>query len=273
MGRVPRIPCPDAGSSHQTGCRAHPSARRLGRDRVRCELRRPGRLPRAGRIRRPRAHARPLRGRRAPDQRVRGAHRVAARPRTRGLGAPDVQRSRHPHAVEDLPLDAAVDVLDVRLPRAVRPAARAGARRRVRHRQGRRTDGVHPAHRPRRPDGAADRRRAGVAAGALQRAAAHPAARRPPLARARGPPPDAIRTRPRSRAVARPRLRPRGLLVELPGERGAARGRRLLRAARPRQGADGAPGGRPRRPGRALPGQLDPPSDARARRGRHLLRR
>ena len=172
MGRVPRIPCPDAGSSHQTGCRAHPSARRLGRDRVRCELRRPGRLPRAGRIRRPRAHARPLRGRRAPDQRVRGAHRVAARPRARGVDAPDLQRPRHPHADEDLPLDPAVDVLDLRLPRAVRAAARAGARRRVRHGQGRRPDGVHPAHRPRRPHRAADRRRARLAAGALQRAAA-----------------------------------------------------------------------------------------------------
>ena len=116
--------------------------------------------------------------------------------------------------IEDLPLDAAVDVLDVRLPRAVRPAARAGARRRVRHRQGRRTDGVHPAHRPRRPHRAADRRRPRLAARALQRAAGHPASRCAPVARAGGPP---ARLRRRPRAVARPRLRARGLLVELPG--------------------------------------------------------
>ena len=206
MGRVPRIPCAHAGSSHQTGCRAHPSARRLGRDRVRRELRRPGRVPRARRIRRARAHARPLRGRRAPDQRVRRADRVAAGPRARELDAPDLQRPRHPHADEDVPLDAAVDVLDLRLPRAVRAAARPGARRRVRHGQGRRPDGVHPAHRPRRPDRAADRRRPRLAAGALQRAAGHPAARRAPLARPGGPP---ARLRRRPRAVARPRLRAR----------------------------------------------------------------
>ena len=115
-----------------------------------------------------------------------------------------------------------------------------------------------------------DRRRPRLAAGALQRAARHPAARRAAVARAGGP---SARLRRRPRAVARPRLRARRLLVELPGARRAARRRRLLRAARPRQGADRPPGGRPRRPGRALPGQLDPPPDARAGRGRHLLRR
>ena len=123
-------------------------------------------------IRRARAHARPLRGRRAPDERLRGADRVAARPRARGLDAPDLPatssstRRRRPSAGPSRGRSRPSTTP------SCAPAARAGARRRVRHGQGRRADGIHPAHRPRRPHRAADRRRPRLAAGALQRAAA-----------------------------------------------------------------------------------------------------
>ena len=74
--------------------------------------------------------------------------------------------------------------------------------------------------------------------------------------------------------MARPRLRPRRLQLELPGGGRDARRGRLVRAPRPRQAS---------RPSRspatsaldavALPGQLDPPPAAGGDRGRRLLRR
>ena len=222
-------------------------------------------------IRRARAHDRPLRGRRAPDERVRRADRVAARPRPRGVDAPDVPatssstRRRRP---------SAGPCRGRSRPSTTPSCAPCCARRRPTSSSTRpRSTGARDS--PCTPTAATSRAPLIVdaprlAAGALQRAAGHPAARGAPLARPGGPP---ARLRRRPRAVARSRLRARRLLVELPRARGAARRRRLVRAARPRQGADRAPGRRPRRPGRALPGQLDPPPDARAGRGRHLLRR
>ena len=59
-----------------------------------------------------------------------------------------------------------------------------------------------------------------------------------------------------------------GLRLELPGRRRAARRRRLVRPARPRQGPDAAARRRRRRRRRALPGQLDPPRAAPRGRGR-----
>ena len=213
MGRVPRIPCPDAGSSHQTGCRAHPSARRLGRDRVRRELRRPGRLSRARESvpqsvapTRARAHARPLRGRRAPDERVRRPHPVAARPRARGVDAPDLQGPRHPHADEDLPLDPPVDVLYLRHPELCARCAQAPDVHFDTAKVDSRTDS--PCTRPRRPHRAADRRRPRLAAGALQRA--RPSSRPTPLAgpevhpHASGDDPSCARPRLRARATPEP---------------------------------------------------------------------
>ena len=44
-----------------------------------------------------------------------------------GADPPDVRRARHPPAVHDAPLGAAVDVLDVRLPRALRAACGSSA--------------------------------------------------------------------------------------------------------------------------------------------------
>ncbi len=191
-------------------------------------------------------------------------------PRAERVDPPDVRRRSLIHTpARDFRWRAALHVLDVRLPEPVRAAARPG-RRGVRDGEGRRAHRVHRPHRPRRPHGAADRRRARLAAGAVARRARDPAAGGAAVARAGGPP---VRHRRRPRAVARPRLRARGLLVELPGRRRAARRRRLVRAARPRQGADRAPRGRPVGPGRALPGQLDPAPDAPPDRGRRLLRR
>ena len=99
---------------------------------------------------------------------------------------------------------------------------------------------------------------------------ADPAAERPPLARPGGP---SARHRRRPRDLARPALHPPRLLVELPGRRRAARRRRLVRPAAPRQGPDGRARRRPRPARRGLPGQLDPAPDARPGRGRRLLRR
>ena len=78
---------------------------------------------------------------------------------------------------------------------------------------------------------------------------------------------------PGPRALARPALRPRRLLLVVPRGRRAARRRRVLRPARPRPRADGAPRGRRRRPGRALAGQLDPAPDPPRDGRRRLLRR
>ena len=121
--------------------------------------------------RRARAGARPLRDRRAPDLRLRHPHRVA-----RGDGPEGSHRQTFgelvvhtPHGTSRWP--AALDLLDVRLPRALR-AALGPVRRRVRDRQGQRAHAAtRSSHRPRRRDRAADRRRARLAADAAATAA------------------------------------------------------------------------------------------------------
>ena len=119
----------------------------------------------------------------------------------------------------------AVDVLDLRLPHAVRAAVRAG-RRRVRDREGRRPHGATSST----PTAATCARRssstrsAGAAYARRGRdrpapgGAASPAASR-----------STRRRRRRDGAVARPQLRPRGLRLELPRRRGDAGRRRLVR--------------------------------------------
>ncbi len=88
-----------------------------------------------------------------------------------------------PHV--DHPDAASVDVLDLRLPGALRAAVPA-VRRRVRDGQGRRADRHHRAHGPGRPGRAAGRRLPGLAPGpGLQRLPAH---RRAAVTRARGAP-------------------------------------------------------------------------------------
>ena len=109
-------------------------------------------------------------------------------------------------------------------------------RRRLRDRQGRAAAPANTvAHRPRRPDRAAGRRRARLAAGARLRGYQPPDA---PLSRG-------LEVHPCGRRrgagdLDRPRARARRLRLELPGRRRAAHRRRLLRPALPRQGPDGA---------------------------------
>ena len=130
MGRVPRIRqrrMPVRATKR--GAERTPLQRRLRRADLRRELRRPRGRARARGHRRARAHARPLRDRRAPDLSACAAPTEWLR-RTSGLedvDPPDLPRPRHAHADEDVPLDAAVDLLDLRLPRALRAAARPGA--------------------------------------------------------------------------------------------------------------------------------------------------
>ena len=145
--------------------------------------------PRARGHRRARADDRPLRDRRAPDERVRRADGWL-----RNLGLVDairqtLRRARHPHPAAHAALAAAVDVLDLRLPRALRAAARAAR-------------GRASSRRPR--SSGRDRRHASTPTAATSRAplivdalgwrrmlaprAQRPAARRAPVARAGGPP-------------------------------------------------------------------------------------
>ena len=65
---------------------------------LRRQLRGPGCGPRTGRKRRPRPGPRPLRDRRAPDVRLRGAHRVAREPGAEGRDTPDLPRALVVHA-------------------------------------------------------------------------------------------------------------------------------------------------------------------------------
>ena len=104
----------------------------------------------------------------------------------------------------------------------------------------------------------------------LSNAAADPAPARASIPRPGGPP---AGDRPRHGAVARRRLRARGLLVELSRRRRAACRRGLVLAQPSRQGADRAAGRRPRPAGPGLPGQLDPAPAAARGGGRRLLRR
>ncbi len=166
-------------------------------------LRRAGGRARAARQRRQGAGDRPLRDRRAPDERVRGARPSGSRTSASRASIRQTFRELVIHRPRaDVPLDAAVDVLDVRLPRAVRAAApsRATVEFETATVDGR-TGSTRP-HRPRRSARAADRRRAGLAARPVQRA--EPI--QPPEARlSRGLEVHPHGARRRPRALARPR--------------------------------------------------------------------
>ena len=90
------------------------------------------------------------------------------------------------------------------------------------------------------------------------------------LARARGP---SGGRRRRPRRLDRPLADPPRLRLVGARRRRAARRRRLLRAARPRQGADARHRRAARRAARPLPGQLVPARAAPGGRGRRVLRR
>ena len=189
---------------------------------------------------------------------------------------PDVHRAGHAHAPPHVPLAPAVVVQHVRLPRSCARCSRtqspdvpfdtAKVEGITRARE------MHTVHTDRGD------LRAPLVVDALgwRRVLSatprgpDPAARGAALARAGGAPAQPLGG---PRAVARPPLRARGLLVELPRRRRGARRRRLVRPARQGQGADGRAGRRARRRGGRLPGQLDPAPHPPRRRGRRLLRR
>ena len=179
-----------------------------------------------------------------------------------------------PHG--DRPLRAALDLLDLRLPRAVR-AALARLRRPLRDGEGER---ARRAGQRRRRDRGRDRPRRDLRAAGRRRARLAP--RAAPAATATSRPTRRSRAGSRSTPAASGedleiwidrRYVPAGYGWSFPAERRAADRRRLLRPPLPRHGddraADRGPGPRPR----PLPGQLDPAQAAPRHRGRRLLRR
>ena len=185
------------------------------------------------------------------------------------LDPPDVRVAGRPYPARARALAAAVDVLHVRLPAAVRPAVgssaapgRSSRRPRSRAATG---DVVHTdrgdVRAPLIVDALGWKRASAPARAAAERAA---------LARPGGP---SRRHRRGPRAVDRQARHPRRLRLVVPRARRGARRRRLVRPARPRQGSDRRARRRPRPAARRLPGQLDPPPPAPRRRGRRVLRR
>ncbi len=215
-----------AGAAHQARRRADSARRRIRRPDLRSQLRRARRGARARgraegrRLPRARADAGPLRGGRAPDLGLRHPDRVARGARPDGRPPADLRRAGGDHAPRQLALAAALDLLDLRLPRALPAAARPG-RLRVRDRQGQRAQRRHDPHRPRRPQRPADRGRARLAAHA--RLGRLPAAGRAAVARPGGASGRALG---RPGDLDRPQDRARGLRLELPRARRAAHRRR-----------------------------------------------
>ena len=259
-------------TAHQAGIRAHAARAATttwsSAARASPGWRSPASWPARGPAGGPRACcARPLRGRRAADLRLRGADRLARGARARGLDPPDLRRAGRPHAAHDRALPAAVDVLDLRLPGALR-AARRAERRRVRDRDGARAragaDGDGRDHR-RTPTAARSRRRWSSTRSAGGGCSAATATSR--------------RTR-RSRAASRcipaaasgeleiwidRAVVPAGYGWSFPAGDEVRVGVGLVRPALPRQGADRRARRAARARRRPLPGQLDPAQAARRR--------
>ena len=170
-----------------------------------------------------------------------------------------------PHGIRALP--AAVELVLVRLPRAVPAACGASATPASRSRRWRdarragcsRTAGRWPLR-------SSWTRWAGAACWALQ-ATSRPSRRSRAGSRCI---PTAAATD--LEVCHRPEPGPPGLLLERPGRRRAARGRRLLRAPPPRQASRRSSWPAGWACGRALPGELVPPPAPPRRRGRRVLR-
>ena len=245
---------------------------RRRRPDLRRVVRRPDRRARAARDGRARARARPLRDRRAPDLGVRGAHGLAAQPRVSRprSGRPSARCSSHTPRV------------DAPAGRCRSPSRRSttaqlcallweqGGDAEFETAKVERPHGLRWSHRPRRRDGAADRRRARLAAGARARRR-RPAARGAALARPGGPsgaaPGDDLEL------WIDPRYVDAGYGWSFPARDEVRIGvgsfdphdhvkQPTLRARRGRRRAAGR-----------LPGQLDPAPAAPGGRGRRVLRR
>ena len=145
-----------------------------------------------------------------------------------------------PHAT--VALRAAVDLLDLRLPRRCARCSTPRTTPSFETAKVGRPHRRHGPHRPRRPDRAADRRRRPRLAARARRSGYQPPDA--PLSRGLEVHPCGRRRRPRD--LDRPPLRARRLRLELPGRRGDAHRRRLVRPALPRQGHDGDAGRGPR---------------------------
>ena len=222
--------------------------------------------------RRARPRARPLRDRRAPDVRLRRADGVAAQPRAARLRPPDLRLAPRPHPARGGPLAAAVDVLHLRLPGAVRAAV--GAARRRHEFETAKVEGLAAAAMTVLTDRGEVRAPLIVDALGWRRVLGAGQNIQPPEARlSRGLEVHPGGARRGPRAVDRQAADPRGLRLVVPRRRRVARRRRVVRPARPRQGADGGAGRRPRAAAARLPGQLDPAPAAPGDRGRGLLRR
>ena len=248
------------------GAAAHAARARLRRADLRRELRRADARARARGQRRARAGGRPLRDRRAPDLGLRGADRVAraARPATRSIRRRFGELVVHtPHATVRWPLPLTFSTFDYRtLCGLLREGSPVDD---VRDRDGRAASHrarAQRAHRPRRAARAADRRRARLAARALG-GGDDPAARRAPVARARGAPARVAATISRSGSTA---------LRAAPATAGASRPTASCGSASARSSRASTSASRPSRSPRdlgrrrgPLPGQLDPARAARRR--------
>ena len=253
------------------------------------------RTPLDGRVRRPRSAARASPGSRSPAsspapargcwsstatrsasarrpparRRPSGSRRWASPPRSarRSTRWSSTRRTRRR-------LPPPVDVLDLRLPGALRAALRP-VRRRVRDREGRGPRSGSATARSRR-DRSRRRRSAPLVVDALgwKRVLAGNGYQPPDAPLSRGLEVHPHGRQRRARDLDRPRLRARRLRLELPGPRRGPDRRRLVRPALPRQGADRAPRRGPRLARRcATRATGSPTSSAPATDGRDLLRR
>ena len=200
---------------------------------------------------------------------LRRADAVAARDGRRARDPPGDPVHGVPHAARLGPLPAALELVELRLPRAL-PRAVGADRRPLRDRQGEARDGT-----PSTPTAATLTAPLIVDALGWRRVLGPGANVQPPEAaispRPRGPP---ARRRHRPRRLDRPQPDPLRLRLVGPGGRRAARRRRLLRAARPRQGADeGDRRGASTRDAVRYQGNWFPHRLRPADRGRRVLRR
>ena len=224
---------------------------------------------------------------------MRRADGVAAQPGPRGRDPPDVRLlvCHTPRATARWPLPFTFSAFDYRAlcgccgrstapGRSSRPPRSTGERIRRPQRLGggtahgrtdrlrRRSRRRYRAHRPRRRRAPLDHRRARLEARASPPSSC--SRRTAALARAGGP---SGRHGEGPRAVDRQARDAGGLRLGVPRRRRGADRHRLVRSARPRQGAD-EPARRARSASaRRLPGQLDPAPHPRRRRGRRVLRR
>ena len=264
------LPC---RPSHETRCRADPPGGHLGRPRVR-RVASPAWPSRGSSAGPARACSSSTATRSASARRRRARRRRSGSSNLglEGVDPPDVRRARRPHPAARRPLAAAVDVLDLRLPRAVRAAATPRATPPSRRRRSTGADGRTPST----PTAATSRAPLVVDALGWRRVLSDapepdPAAGGAALARPGGAPARrAARTS--SCGSTRATCARATAGASRPATSCASASARSTRATTSRSRRCALAGDLSVR-GRALPGQLDPAPAARRRRGRRVLRR